>query len=79
MEEKNGAIDPKAIFNSIVEIVKSVIRDPASFYRQMPRSGGFADPFIFAVVMGVAAGVVRAVLSLLVFGFAHFLSMVLIM
>ena len=79
MEEINGARDPNTIFNSIVEIVQSVIRDPASFYRQMQRSGGFADPFIFAVAMGVAAGVVRAVLNLLVFGFAHFFSMILIM
>ncbi|MGA2223774.1 MAG: YIP1 family protein [Syntrophobacteraceae bacterium] len=79
MEEINGARDPNAIFNSIVEIVQSVIRDPASFYRQMQRSGGFADPFVFAVAMGVAAGVVRAVLNLLVFGFAHFFTMVMIM
>ncbi len=66
MEENNSGIAPKAILGSVIEIVKAVILDPASFYRQMPRSGGYADPLIFAVVMGAAAGIVRAVLSPLV-------------
>ena len=75
MEESKRASDPKAILNSIAEIAQSVISAPAVFYRQMPRSGGFADPFIFAVAMGVAAAIVRVVLHPLVFGFAHFFSM----
>ena len=78
MEEQNPARDPKAVLGSMVEIVLSVIRDPASFYRQMPKSGGFADPFIFAVVMGFAAGVVRFALGLLGFGVAKFFTLVLI-
>ncbi len=45
MEDKNSGIDPKAILNSVIETVQAVIRDPASFYRQMPRSGGlFGSP-----------------------------------
>ena len=52
----------------IVGIVKSVILAPVDFYRGMAKSGGFGDPLIFAVVMGVAGGLVQAVLGLLHFG-----------
>jgi hypothetical protein len=72
MEEKKPAADPKAMLVSILEIFQAVISAPASFYRQMPTSGGYADPLIFAVVMGVAAGIVRIVISLLEFSFAKF-------
>jgi hypothetical protein len=72
MEEKKSAIDPKAMLVSIMEIFQAVIRAPAAFYRQMPISGGYADPLIFAVVMGVAAGIVRVVVILLGFSFANF-------
>jgi hypothetical protein len=44
MEEKKAATDPRAMFGSIVEIFQAVIRAPASFYRRMPTSGGYADP-----------------------------------
>ena len=72
MEEKKPAADPKAMLVSIIGIFQAVIIAPASFYRQMPTSGGYADPLIFAVVMGVAAGIVRTVVSLLGFSFAKF-------
>jgi hypothetical protein len=72
MEEKKPATDPKAMLVSIMGIFQGVISAPASFYRQMPISGGYADPLIFAVVMGVAAGIVRVVLSLLGFSLAKF-------
>ena len=72
MEEKKPAVDPKAMLVSILEIFQAVISAPASFYRQMPTSGGYTDPLIFAVVMGVAAGIVRIVVSLLEFSFAKF-------
>lgn len=72
MEEKKPAADPKAMLVSIMEIFQAVVSAPASFYRKMPTSGGYADPLIFAVVMGVAAGIVRIVISLLGFSFAKF-------
>jgi hypothetical protein len=77
MEEQRPATDPKAMLGSIVEIFQAVVRAPASFFRQMPISGGYADPLIFAVVMGVAAGIVRIVLSLLGFSFAGFFMLAL--
>jgi len=72
MEEKKPAADPKAMLGSIMEIFQGVVRAPASFYRQMPLSGGYTDPLIFAAVMGIAAGIVRIVLGLLGFSFSKF-------
>ncbi len=77
MEEKKPAADPKAMLVSIMEIFQAVVSAPASFYRKMPTSGGYADPLIFAVVMGVAAGIVRIVISLLGFSFAKFFMLLL--
>ncbi len=71
--------DPKAILNSILEIVQAVIKDPSSFYRQMPKIGGYADPFVFAVAMGLAAGVIRLVMGLFGFSFSGFFMMVIMM
>jgi|SRR5208283_1205739 len=68
--EKKLEVDPKAILGSIVETFQGVIRAPASFYRQMPLSGGYADPLIFAAVMGIAAGIVRIIPGLPGFSFA---------
>lgn len=63
-QQSRPPTDPKAMFGSILEIFKTVIISPALFYRQMQTSGGYADPFIFAVVMGAASGIIRAVLGL---------------
>ncbi len=76
--EKKLAVDPKAILGSIMETFQGVIRAPASFYRQMPLSGGYTDPLIFAAVMGIASGIVRIVMGLLGFSFAKFFMLFLI-
>ena len=55
-----------AILNTMVE----VIRNPVGFFRRMPKSGGFVEPLIFMVCMGVAAGVIQAILAILGLGFA---------
>ncbi len=47
----------------------NVITNPAGFYKQMPVSGGYADPLIFTVAMGVAAGIVMTLLSIV--GLVH--------
>lgn len=48
-----------------IQTVREVITDPRGFYQRMPRSGGFAQPLVFAIVMGVIAGLLQAVISLL--------------
>jgi hypothetical protein len=53
-----------APFAKILETAKSVILNPVGFYRNMPKSGGLAEPLIFVVVLAVAAGLIQAVLGL---------------
>ncbi|MBN1840975.1 MAG: YIP1 family protein [Deltaproteobacteria bacterium] len=55
-----------AILNTMVE----VIRNPVGFFRRMPKSGGFVEPLIFMACMGVAAGVIQAILAIFGLGFA---------
>jgi hypothetical protein len=47
-----------------------VITDPVGFYQEMPKSGGLVEPLIFMVALGVVAGVLAAVLSLVGLGMA---------
>jgi len=61
----------KAMWQGIVDTALKVIKTPAEFYRGMAKSGGFVDPLIFTVVMGVIGGCVYAVL-----GIVHLLPMV---
>jgi hypothetical protein len=50
---------------NIVKTFIAVVTRPAEFFSAMPRTGGFVQPLIFMVIMGVAGGVVRAVLGIL--------------
>lgn len=50
---------------AIPQTALKVLTSPAAFFREMPKTGGFLAPLAFMVVMGVAGGLVQAVLSLL--------------
>jgi hypothetical protein len=50
---------------TVIAQAKQVITDPGTFYRKMPKSGGFGEPIIFVVVMGALAGAVFGVLSII--------------
>ena len=60
--------------------VLAVITEPAEFFRNMKKSGGFADPLIFMAAMGVVSGILQAILSVVGLGmkvsFAAALSMI---
>ena len=58
----------KSPFDTILETVKKVILDPVGFYRGMPKGGGFGDPLVFVVVLGLVSGIIQAVLSLVHLG-----------
>lgn len=60
-----------------LEIVQNVIKDPAGFYRDMPKSGGLVEPLVFMAAMGVAGGIIQAILGILGFGLAVSFSMAL--
>ncbi|SRR6056297_1896230 len=67
----NQASEPTPPANSgfdlgtVIAQAKQVITDPTGFYRAMSRSGGYSEPLIFALVMGVMAGIIYALLSIL--------------
>jgi len=68
MTEEKMTVDAEGYFKPIMDTVQRVITDPAGFYREMPRSGGLADPVIFVVSMGVVAGIIQALLGMLGLG-----------
>jgi len=55
---------------AVLATAKAVITDAAGFYKAMPKSGGFADPIFFVVVMAAISAVLGAALSLFGAGFA---------
>lgn len=52
----------------ILNAAIAVITKPAEFFRGMAKSGGFGEPLVFLVVMGVIGGVIRALLGVFHFG-----------
>ncbi|MBI5641148.1 MAG: YIP1 family protein [Nitrospirae bacterium] len=58
--EKAKGIDFAAIPQTAIRVITS----PAAFFREMPKAGGFVEPLIFAVVMGIAGGLIQTVLHL---------------
>lgn len=50
--------------SDVLETAIRVIKDPASFYRSMPRDGGYAQPLIFIAVMAIFTGIIMAIASL---------------
>ncbi|MGV8079785.1 MAG: YIP1 family protein [Syntrophales bacterium] len=49
----------------IPQTALKVIMSPAAFFREMPRTGGYVEPLIFMVAMGVISGLLQAVFSFL--------------
>jgi hypothetical protein len=57
------ALDLSSIFEKVIE----VITNPSRFYRGMPKTGGYVEPLVFMVVLGVITGLLQAILSFLGF------------
>ena len=64
----DGRPENKPVVQAIIDTAIKVMTQPVEFFQTMPKSGGFADPLVFAVLLGVVSGVVRAVLGLLHLG-----------
>lgn len=56
--------------STVSETMMQVITNPVGFYQSMPRSGGFVEPLVFAIIMGVIGGVLQAILGVFGIGFA---------
>lgn len=68
--QTGGGSAPSAA--GIVGTFIAVVTRPGEFFTAMPRTGGFVQPLIFMIIMGVAGGIVRAVLGML--GLVHGLA-----
>jgi hypothetical protein len=56
-------------FVTIPQTALRVIKSPADFFKVMPKSGGYFEPFVFAVCMGLVAGIIQLFWRFLGFGF----------
>lgn len=52
-------------FAAIPQTAIKVLTQPAAFFREMPKTGGFIAPLVFAVVLGAVSGALQVVISLL--------------
>ena len=59
---------PNAEIKRIQQTTLAVLKNPAGFFETMPVSGGFADPVVFLADMGIIAGIIQAMLSVLGIG-----------
>lgn len=65
--EAGGAASGSSGFSleTVIAQARQIIVDPRTFYRNMAKSGGFSEPLIFMLVMGVVTGAVYGVLSII--------------
>lgn len=52
-------------FAAIPQTAVKVLTSPSEFFRQMPKTGGFVEPLVFMIAMGVAAGLLGSILAVL--------------
>jgi hypothetical protein len=56
-------------FAAMPQMAVRIVTAPAEFFREMPKTGGFLKPLVFAGVMGLTASMILAIWSLLGFGY----------
>ncbi|MBN1471573.1 MAG: YIP1 family protein [Syntrophaceae bacterium] len=62
-------MEPKSInFTAIPQTAVNVVTKPSEFFQGMPKSGGFLEPLVFLVIMGLIGGVIQAVINFIGFG-----------
>lgn len=70
MDKNISGIDLQAYYSQYMVIIQKIITAPAQFYREMPKSGGFVEPLVFMVAMGVVAGLIQTILGIVGIGAA---------
>lgn len=64
-------MEPKEInFAAMPQTAVNVVAKPAEFFKSMPKTGGFLEPLVFVIVMGVITGVVQVILNLAGLGYS---------
>ena len=56
-------------FAAMLQIAVRILTAPAESFREMPKKGGFLEPLVFALFMGLTASIILAIWSLLGFGY----------
>ena len=56
-------------FAAIPQTTLKILTKPAEFFKTMPKTGGFLEPLIFALIMGIIAGIIHAIISM--FGLSY--------
>jgi hypothetical protein len=56
-------------FAAMPQTAVQVVTAPADFFKAIPKTGGFLEPLVFAVIMGFIAGIIQAILSLFGVGY----------
>jgi hypothetical protein len=56
-------------FAAMPQIAVRILTAPAESFRKMPKKGGFLEPLVFALVMGLTASIILAIWSLLGLGY----------
>jgi len=52
-------------FATIPPTAVKVLTSPSEFFKEMPKTGGFVEPLVFMIAMGVVAGLLQSILSVL--------------
>ncbi len=65
-------MDPKNInFAAMPQTAVNVITKPAEFFQAMPKTGGFLEPLVFVVIMGLISGILQAILNMVGLGYGR--------
>jgi len=70
-QQRQGAVNIGEVLRDIPTTAVRVITNSASFFREMPKAGGFVEPIIFAAGIGLASGVATVILAIFGLGYAH--------
>jgi len=70
-----GSTDIGNMLASIPGKMLAVILRPAEFFRDMPKTGGYMEPLVFAVAMAVLMAVVMGIVGMIGFGAVGMLAM----
>ena len=68
-ETKKTENEFERYIKSIPDTIKKVMINPVGFFKDMPKSGGFVEPLIFMVCMGLVVSVINAILAVFGLGF----------
>jgi len=68
-EKEGEEMEPKSIdFAAMPRTAINVVTKPAEFFQGMPKTGGFLEPLVFAVILGVMVGIIQTILGFIGLG-----------